>query len=169
MDDANAAIRSLRAGTAGWSRVVSDAPMAGGIKLMVDPEARADIRLRSPAGRLMEIEARVERPGRWLGLHVPLALYQTAGLGIVGITARATAPEALAVSACLRSGLRGGFVDAFFDKAMAVHFQPLQHIDTMEPDRRVDLPARADWRELILFLPTHSFSLSLHDLRFFAA
>ena len=86
---------------------------------------------------------------------------------MVGFAARIAAPEILVARACLRSGTEEGFVDCFFDKHLLFRPEEASHVDALPVHHRADLPLRAPWRELILFLPTDDFRLSLIDLRVF--
>ena len=40
-------------------------------------------------------------------------------------------------------------------------------MDALHVGKRADLPLRAPWRDVILFLPTRAFQLSLIDMRVF--
>ena len=166
---ANHLIDVLRAGTP--SGVLRDeAEISPGLRLVVDPEAEVTGRWSSPAGRLLEIEAEVTRPGRWLALHLTLDAADLSDRGVLGFAARIGAPRTTAVRAAIRSGTQAGFVDRFFDKTIVGQPFPATHLDAVEPGLDpVTLPLHAPWREVVLFLPTTSFRLDLHDLRLFVA
>lgn len=160
---------SLRAGSAS-GEIVPETEIVPGLRFVPDPDAGMRGHYTSPAGRLLEIEVSHDRPARWCGLHLRLDLGDLDGLGVIGLAARFAAPQALAVSPCLRSGTATGFSDCFFSKQVAALPRPLLHLDALETDgRHKTLPRSAPWREIVLFLPTSSFRVDLHDLRIFAA
>ncbi|WP_432257129.1 hypothetical protein [Limimaricola sp. AA108-03] len=166
---AQQSLERLRASTAS-GEIVPEAEIVPGVRFVPDPDAGMRGRFSSPAGRLLELEITHERPARWCGLHIKLGIEDLFGLGVVGLAARFGAPHALAVAPCLRSGTGTGFSDCFFQKQVAALPRPLMHLDALETDGRHEtLPSTAPWREIVLFLPTNSFRLDLHDLRIFAA
>lgn len=139
-----------------------------GFKLNADPALELTGEYRSPAGRLLEFDAQTgPNPGGWVGLHLEVPVDDLSHLGVIGFAARIAAPEILVVRACLRSGTEDGFQDCFFDKHLLFRPEEASHVDAIPTGQRMDLPQRAGWRELILFLPTRSFQLSLIDLRVF--
>lgn len=166
-----AALGALRAA------VVPDQPpdpagtrvIAPGIALRRDPAGSGQSRWASPRGRLLEIATEVETPGDWLGLHIDLPGFDARAPAWIGFAAATGADHALVLRACLRSGLAtGGFRDEFFDRHLLSQPARSDHVDLIAPATRPDLPARAPWRELILFLPPErSFAWVLHDLRLF--
>jgi hypothetical protein len=144
-------------------------PLSAGIALHRDPEGAIDGQWRSPAGRLLELDTQVTRPGAWLGLHLSLPLYDLASVRWIGIVARTAAGQSLTLRPCLRSGHDGG---GFHDQLFPCHLlsQPAQtdHHDLIAPAHLPDLPQVAPWRELVLFLPpAHDIRWVLHDLRVF--
>ena len=146
----------------------SDLRFARGFKLHADPALELAGDYRSPRGRLLDFDARTgPNPGGWVGLHLALRVDDLSGMGVVGFAARMAAPEALVVRACLRSGTDAGFTDCFFDKHMLFRAEEAGHVDALQISERPDLPMRAPWREVILFLPTRAFKLSLIDMRVF--
>lgn len=166
---AQQSLEMLRASTAS-GEIVPEAEIVPGVRFVPDPDAGMRGRFSSPPGRLLEIEISHERPARWCGLHIRLDMGDLSGLGILGLAARFAAPHALAIAPCLRSGTDTGFLDCFFQKQVAALPRPLMHLDALETDgRHVGLPQSAPWREMVLFLPTSSFRLDLHDLRIFLA
>lgn len=144
--------------------------LPGGPMLHAAPELRAAGHWSSPDGRLIEIDARIEAPGRWLALHLALP---DAGLDDVRwlmLAVRSSAAEACVIRPCLRTGTPGGFRDDFLPRAILAQPRESDHHDLLAPGRMPDLPRQAPWRELILFLPSASSThLVLHDLRFVAA
>lgn len=166
---AQQSVEMLRSSTAS-GEIVPEAEIVPGVRFVSDPDAGMRGRFLSPAGRLLEIEISHERPARWCGLHIRLDIGGLSGLGVVGLAARFAAPHALAIAPCLRSGTETGFLDCFFQKQVAALPRPLMHLDALETDGRHEaLPLTAPWREIVLFLPTDSFRLALHELRIFAA
>lgn len=167
-DRLNAPLAALRPAVLPWADLA--APLPPGLVLHADPEAPRSGRWQSPRGRLLELETRPETSGRWLGLHLPLPLDDLSPLAWIGLAARSAASEALAVRVCLRSGLAaGGFRDCFFDRHLLSQPAESDHLDMLAPDRCPDLPQRAPWREIVLFLPPHRpLAWALHDLRLFA-
>jgi hypothetical protein len=146
-------------------------PVVPGLAFHADPQAGLSGHWHSPRGRLLEVETTVTRPGRWLGLHLALPdLADLAPLVWLGLAARSGAGHAMALRVCLRSGLpEGGFHDQFFDRHLLSQPAETDHLDMIAPARLPDLPPKAPWRELILFLPPgESLRWSLHDLRLFA-
>ncbi|WP_291730908.1 hypothetical protein [Leisingera sp. F5] len=139
-----------------------------GITLHADPALKARGQWRSPAGRLLELEVTAGSEGSWFGLHMDLGGISMSQAGLLGIACRSTAPSIEAIRACIRSGRsEGGFDDCFFTKRILAHPEASSHLDALQISLQPDLPPEAPWRELILFLPAHSFRLDLHDLRLF--
>ena len=167
-EDPNAALVALHAAVLAPA-AVSEAPLVPGLGFHLDPEAAMTGHWHSPRGRLLELETAVTTPGRWLGLHLALALPDLAGICWLGFAARSAAGRGIAVRVCLRSGLaRGGFQDTFFDKHILSQPGETDHLDMIAPDRLPDLPPHAPWREFILFLPPdESLRWALHELRLF--
>lgn len=148
---------------------IAAADLPGGIRLHPDPAGELTATVSSPRARLLELEVAVVRPGAWLGLHVPLHLPDLPGIRWLGFAARSNATHALAVRACLRSGVAGGFLDVFFDRHVLSQAGQGDHVDMLATDHLPELPQQAPWREFVLFLPPgESFGWALHDLRFFA-
>lgn len=165
---ANAAISALR-NDRHSGHLGNDVIFAPGIKLHADPALNIVGKYTSPEGRLLEFDFLITGSGNWIGLHVALPPLRLEELGILGFFAHVAAPESIVVNACLRSGTPTGFVDCFFDKHVLCHSKARAHFDALIPNGRDSLPNTAPWRELVLFLPTKSFQLSLLDLRFFQA
>lgn len=139
-----------------------------GLKMHADPALELSGEYRSPEGCLLEFNAQTgPNPGGWVGLHLAIPVNDLRHKGVIGFAARIAAPEILVVRACLRSGTATGFQDCFFDKHLLFRPEEASHVDALATAHRTDLPERADWRELVLFLPTRAFQLSLIDLRVF--
>ncbi|MEX5565652.1 hypothetical protein SM764_19730 [Pseudophaeobacter sp. 1A16562] len=139
-----------------------------GIALHPDPELKLQGHWSSPAGRLLELDVSTSGEGNWFGLHMELGGIDLSHAGIIGIACRSAAPTIEVVRVCIRSGRsEGGFDDCFFTKRILAHPEASSHLDALPIGQQLDLPPQAPWRELILFLPLHSFRLHLHDLRLF--
>lgn len=139
-----------------------------GLELHADPALAVSGRFTSPEGRLLELDLKTgPAPGGWIGLHLSLPVNDLRKAGVIGFAARFAAPEIQVVRACLRSGVPGGFEDCFFDKHLLLRAEEASHVDALSVHHRERLPLRAPWRELVLFLPTRDFRLSLIDLRVF--
>lgn len=144
--------------------------LPGGLLLHAAPELRAAGQWSSPAGRFCALDIRIEVPGRWLALHLPLPEPDLAGVRWLMLAVRTSAAEASVIRPCLRSGTPGGFRDDFLPRAILAQPRESDHHDILAPDRLPDLPLEAPWRELILFLPSATGTqLVLHDLRLVAA
>lgn len=139
-----------------------------GLELHADPGMSLSGTFQSPKGRILELDARSgASAGRWCGLHVALPAGDLTHKGLVGFAVRACAPEMLVMRVCLRSAVPGGFVDCFFDKHVLVRPEEMSHLDALPLYYRDQIPRHAPWRELVFFLPTTDFRLSLIDLRTF--
>lgn len=138
-----------------------------GFSLHADPELQLTGRYSSPKGRLLELDATTGASGGWIGLHLAFSAHNLKDFGMLGFAARTSAPETTVLRACLRSGTKDSFIDCFFDKHMLLRPEEASHLDALPVGYRDDLPTKAEWRELILFLPTETFRLSLIDLRVF--
>ena len=139
-----------------------------GMALHADPALRPSGQWRSPAGRLLELDVTVAGAGGWFGLHMPLGNIDLSQAGIIGIACRGTSPSIEAILVCIRSRVvEGGFDDCFFPKRILTHPDSSSHLDAIQINQQLELPPVSPWRELILFLPLHSFRLDLHDLRLF--
>lgn len=166
---AAATLAALRDG-APEGGVAGDVEIVPGLTLRPDPYGRTGGRYRSPAGRLLEIEAEVAEPGHWIGLHLALGGGSLASYGVIGLFCRSNADRAMVVRPCLRSGLPdGGGLDCFFPRQIVAHAGASDHLDALVVGRAEPLPLEAPWRELVLFLPTRSFAWGLQDLRVFVA
>lgn len=149
--------------------LTSDVSFLPGLRLNADPALELSGNYRSPEGQLLEFDAATgPNPGDWVALHLDIPVDDLGPLGLIGFAARIAAPEIFVVRACLRSGIQDGFQDCFFDKHLLFRSEEASHLDALPTGQRANLPARAPWRELVLFLPTRAFQLSLIDLRVFA-
>ena len=139
-----------------------------GLRLHADPVLEASGTWRSPKGRLLEFNLTSgSGHGGWCGLHVTVPATDLERTGVLGFAARIAAPEMHVARACLRSGTPDGFVDCFFDKHLLFHPEEASHLDALPVHHRDNIPPSAPWREIVIFLPTTSFRLSVTDLRVF--
>lgn len=164
--EANHRLAVLR-GLAAEGDLHSDTAIVPGLFFSFDPESVTRGRFRSQPGRLIEAGFEVERPGRWMAMHLKLGGLDLTGRQAVGILCRSAAPEATTFRVCLRSGVEGGFRDTFFDKAVLAHAEPSLHMDMLLPETLPGLPRIAPWRDLILFFRPESSQIDLQDLRLF--
>jgi hypothetical protein len=168
MSDLNSSLVALRA-TRIPDTAFAPGTLAPGLTLHSDPAAGITGQWRSPRGRLLELETTVTTPGGWLALHLVFPLRDLAGVVWLGFALRGASDRGVALRACLRSGVPGGFHDSFFDRHILAQPMETDHHDLIAPDRVPGLPLQAPWREFILFLPPdRDLRLSLHDLRIFA-
>lgn len=161
-------VQALRAGLRP-AAALAGSEILPDLHLRVDPEAAISLWLSSPRDRFLELEARVSRPGAWLGLHLTLPLPDLGQAGWLGFVLRGASGAAITCRACLRSGRAGGgFHDQFFDRHVLAQPWQADHHDLLALAQCPELPRQAAWREFILFLPPDlDFRLSLHDLRVF--
>lgn len=165
---AGAALDALRSGSAKGD-LRADTAFAPGIALRADPALGLGGRYRSPAGRLLELEAVPARPGGgWIALHIalPAAL---SGHDWLGLFCRTAAPAEVLVRPCLRSGTADGFADCFLPRHLLSGPDPQTHADALHLPTAPELPETAPWRELVLFLPPAGAVWHLHDLRLILA
>lgn len=151
--------------------------LPGGLMLHADPAMTISGTWASPAGRTLEIAARIDTPGGWLALHIPLparALAHRSWLALIARTSAVPTPQggAVVIRPSLRSGTPDGFRDHFMSRAILAQAQESDHAEVICPPRAPafgpDLTL-APWNELVLFLPAgRSFHLMLHALRLVA-
>lgn len=164
---ANHTLSVLRGGTF-EGPLASDVSFLPGLKLNADPALELSGTYHSPAGRLLEFDAKTgPNPGGWVGLHLDVPAEDLRNAGVIGFAARFAAPEIMVARVCLRSGIENGFEDCFFDKHLLLRSEEASHVDALPVHHREALPERAPWRELVIFLPNRAFQLSLIDLRVF--
>lgn len=146
----------------------TDVSFLPGLKLNADPALELSGSYHSPAGRLLEFDAKTgPNPGGWIGLHLDVPASDLGHAGVIGFAARFAAPEIMVARVCLRSGTENGFEDCFFDKHLLLRAEEASHVDALSVNHSAALPVYAPWRELVVFLPNRAFQLSLIDLRVF--
>lgn len=139
-----------------------------GFSLKADPLLKMAGHYTSPKGRLLDLSAKPgSDQGNWCALHLSLPAQSLTEDSLIGFVARISAPEIAVARVCLRSQTPEGFSDSFFDKHMLFRPEDSTHMDVQQAHYSEDIPARAEWRELVFFLPTDAFELSLIDLRVF--
>lgn len=163
---ANHTLAVLRGGSEEGT-LSGDMAFLPGLKLNADPALGLSGTYRSPIGWCLELDAQTQAPGGWVGLHIDLPVDDLRPLGVIGFAARIAAPQIHVVRACIRSGTADGFEDCFFDKHLLFRPEESSHVDAVPTAQRLGLPLQAPWRELVLFLPTTPFRLSVIDLRVF--
>ncbi len=144
-------------------------PVIEGVHFSVDPQAEVAGRFDSRPGRIISFSIKPRRATepRWQALHLALGPLDLSGAGVVGVVVRSRAKQAVTTRICLRSGRSDSFVDHFLGKTLVSHAQDSTHLDAIDLTTATDLPRRADWRDLILFLRTSAVELEVLDLRFF--
>ena len=149
--------------------LVSGQEIVPGIMWHMDPEGVQSVKAVISSDIGIRFDNSVERAGAWVALHVPLGNIALERIALTGVYIESSAPRATSYRCCLRSGLPGGFVDHFFHKDVAAYASLSTHTDALTMASLQDVPFKRTWREFIVFFPTNSFSISLRDLRFFAA
>lgn len=149
--------------------LLSDVAIVPGVFCSFDPEGVTRGRFESRPGQLLSATFEVERPGRWLALHLQLGALDLTGQQVLGLVCRCAAPEATTFRFCLRSGIEGGFRDSFLRKTVLAHTDSSLHLDVMLLEDHPDIPATAPWRDLILFFRPEGGHIDLQDLRLFVA
>jgi hypothetical protein len=147
--------------------VAPDDRFAPGIFLSVDPASDTKIKLTSRPGELMTLDFTTKRPGQWLSLNIALGEFDQSHRDILGLVCKTRAEDTVTLRACLRSGVEGGFIDAFFGKRVVSYNATSTHADLIKLEERDDIPPQAPWRELVLFFPPDLRQLQLIDLRLF--
>ena len=139
-----------------------------GIFFSLDPEAGNTVEVASLPGELMTIRLGVDRPGRWLSLNLGIGGADLSGCKIVGFACKSDAPVTATCRVSLRSGTADGHRDAFFPKTVVSYPRTSLHLDVLELEGNPDIPARAPWRELVIFFEIATAEIALRDFRFIA-
>lgn len=160
-------LTSLLRSTAGTGSLVEGAPLAPGAFLSVDQEAKLSGQFKTGEGAVLNLAYEVQKPPRWLAMHLQMGSLPLNETSVFGVVCKSQAPQAATFRICLRSGIAGGFVDAFFDKHVVAYADQSTHVDLLRLESRSDVPAEAPWRELILFFQTRSAQITVRDLRVF--
>lgn len=165
--NANQILRVLRAENP-TGDIQCDTPIAPGVLFSFDPAGTLKGSLQDNEDALLSFRVESLKDSHWLALHVALGGFDLDGFGVIGFICKSTAPSAVAMKTCIRSGTEAGFVDCFFDKQVVSYAQTSTHLDAMDVEGRKNLPTQAPWRDFILFLPPdRPVEATLLDLRFF--
>lgn len=163
---ANQTLAQLRAEQR-TGELAAETALLPGLRFHADPALNLSGRWASEPDKLLDMQVDIPGIGGWVGLHLSLPVASTRGRGIIGFAARIQTPKIFVARACLRSGRENGFVDCFFEKHLLFTPEESSHVDVLQIALRDTIPEDAPWRELILFLPTESFRMSLIDWRIF--
>lgn len=164
----NQSLARLQAETGSGQISGSTGLLDGTLKLHADPALQVGGAWRSPAGRLLELDLETAGPGKWIGLHLALGQLDLMSFRYAGMACRSAADGIEVLRPCLRAGLPDGrYSDCFFPRHLLARADPSDHMDTLHLPSCPHLPLDAEGLELVLFLPTHSCRLELHDLRLF--
>ena len=142
-----------------------------GFSLHADPGLGVGGIWRTPSDRVLELEITTQGAGDWLALHLRLDAVDDLTGAWIGFACRHAAPEQQMIRPVLRSAVDDGFSDQFFAKHILSTPAPRNHLDAINLATTRTIPARATWRELVLFLPVptpeQSLRWDLQDLRAF--
>lgn len=163
---ANHSLAVLRA-QAFEKAVSGDERFSPGVFVSIDPASDTKVVATSRPGELADLSFETQRPGQWLSLNFEMGDCSFSGRDIAGFMAKVQSEATMTFRVCLRSGIEGGFQDAFFGKRVISYEAPSTHADLMKLEERDDIPPHAPWRELIIFLPPDVRQLSLKDLALF--
>lgn len=136
-----------------------------GIFFSLDPESQNRVDVECHPVDLMTIRIGVDQPGRWLTLNMGVGGADISGCKIIGFACKSDAPVTATCKVSLRSGIDGGHHDAFFAKTLVSYPKTSLHLDVLELDANPDIPARAPWRELVIFFEPVSQEIVLRDFR----
>jgi len=134
-----------------------------------DPDGAQKAHLTCSKDRGAQISVDVETPGKWLGLHFSLGDLDLSEQRVIGVYLESDAPSATTYRACIRSGRATGFSDCFFKQEVVTYSVSSAHGDLLVVENQPKLPAKATWRELVLFFRCESFHIGLQDVRVFVA
>lgn len=141
--------------------------LAPGAFLAIDPEGEVSGRCATGGESLLRLDYTTGKAPRWLALHLAIGGVDLGRAAVFGVACKSRAPEAATFRLCLRSATASGFVDAFLPKHVVAFARPSTHVDLLKLEGHDNVPARAEWRELILFFHPHSAAYDLLDLRVF--
>lgn len=176
---------SLTPSLAAFTQATSDGTISDittfcpGFSLHADPGFGVGGTWRAPSDRVLELEITTQGPGDWLALHLRLERVKDLTGAWIGFACRHAAPQQQMIRPVLRSGpglgpnsgADDGFSDHFFAKHILSTPEPRNHLDAINLATTRTLPARARWRELVLFLPSpapeQTLRWDLQDLRVF--
>lgn len=136
-----------------------------GIFFSLDPESTNTVAVESRPGELMKFRLGVDRPGRWLTLNMSVGTADLSGCKIVGFACKLDSPTTTTFRVCLRSGGDGGHRDVFFKKSVVSYPKTALHLDVLDLDETPEVPAKAAWREIVIFFQRETSEINLRDFR----
>lgn len=148
-------------------RLADGLRLAPGAFMGIDPEGEVNGRCTTGGESLLQLNYTTGKAPHWLALHLAVGGVDLGRAAVFGVACKSRAPEATTFRLCLRSATANGFVDAFLPKHVVAFAQPSTHVDLLKLEGHENVPAQADWRELILFFQPHSAVYELLDLRVF--
>lgn len=147
--------------------------LAPGIFFVCDPDKPVTGTVRSAPGSMVTLDLQVPEGSRWRALHVRLAQVDLTASDVLMAVLRLRADGYTAARMVLRSGTGAaegpGFVDSFFLKRVVAQPDSALHLDWLELGAVPDLPAKAPWRELIVFLDPADMAVEIEDLQLIVA
>lgn len=143
------------------------ASLMPGVVFAIDPEAKISGQFTSEGNSLIKLNYEIKTTPRWIALHFALGGVDFSDTTVFGVACKSQSSEAATMRVCLRSGVAGGFRDAFLPKHVVAFSQVSSHVDLLRLQGLDAVPATAPWRELILFFQTSSAQFDIIDLRVF--
>lgn len=141
--------------------------LAPGAFMALDLEGEVEGLCATGGESLLRLNYTTGKAPRWLALHMAVGGVDLGRSAVFGVACKSRAPEAVTFRLCLRSATASGFVDAFLPKHVVAFAEPSTHVDLLKLEGHENVPAQADWRELILFFQPRSAVCELLDLRVF--
>lgn len=139
-----------------------------GVFMSQDPQHQREMSCTSPEGRVLRLRAKAAPGSQWTALHIQPVPEDLSGISVLGVVIKSQSfGNARTSRVCLRSGFKDSFVDTFFPKHLVSFSEPGAHLDLLQPDMIDELPALADWRELIIFFPMNWTDIVISDIRVF--
>lgn len=161
--NASHTLAMLRASTL-TTKAQARTDLAPGAYLSMDPGSDTKGQVISRPGDLLELELTGSCPGQWLSFNIELGQVDLSRVNVLALMCKSQAAHTLTYRVSLRSGIEGGFVDAFFQKRGIAYDQASVHADVLKLSERTDVPTTAPWRELLVFLPPETQQLNLLDI-----
>lgn len=144
---------------------VHDQHLVQGVFFSLDPAAVNTVTVDSVPGQLMKIGLAVERPGRWLTLNIGMGPAEFSHSTLVGFACKSRGAKPVSLRVSLRSGIEGSHSDAFFSKTVMTFPETSVHLDVLELAANPDIPAKAIWREIVIFFESETQEIDLQDFR----
>ena len=146
-------------------RAESGHHLVPGVFFSLDPQSGNHVDIESHPGELMVMRLGVDQPGRWLTLNMGIGGADFSACKIVGFACKSDAPVTTTFKVCIRSGTDEGHRDVFFGKTVVSYPKTSLHLDVLELEANPDIPARAPWRELVVFFEIAPAEIALRDFR----